>query len=184
LHPNIQNRFAQDPEPGQSIVYEGVMQTVQRSRMGWLFAHLTRIIGNPLTPYAGADIPVEVRLFKKEKRNGVYWQRSYHYPNHKPFVVTSIKKESRKGEMMECVGGGFGMLLKVYAQDMQLHFESYRYFCQFGFIRIPLPHWLTPGKTHVTHKDLNGGNFQFTITMDHDHLGRTFFQDGVFHEKV
>ncbi|MGB9152630.1 MAG: DUF4166 domain-containing protein [Alphaproteobacteria bacterium] len=183
LHPNIQARFARDPKPGEEVVYEGVMQTIRRTRMGWLFAYLTRVIGNPLTPHAGDNIPMEVRLFKREGQTGVFWQRTYHYPERKPYVVTSVKRESKKGEMMECVGGGFGMLLKLYEQDGKLHFESYRYFCQTAGLRIPLPHWLSPGKTHVVHEDLGEGNFKFTISMDHAQLGQTFYQEGIFHER-
>lgn len=180
LNPNIQERFANEPELGEKLVYEGVMQIIRCSKMGSLFAHLTRIIGNPLTPYEGINIPMEVELFKKPAKSGVYWRRIYHYPNKKPYIVTSVKKESCNGEMMECVGGGFGMLLKVYEQDSSLHFESYRYFWKFLFLRIPLPHFISTGKTHVVHSDLGNGDFRFTISMTHKYLGETFYQDGIF----
>ncbi len=183
LNPNIQERFASEPELGENIIYEGVMQTIRCSKMGGLFAHFTRIIGNPLTPYEGKDIPMEVELFKKPNKSGVYWQRTYHYPNKKPYVVTSVKRESYNGKMMECVGGGFGMLLKVYEQDSNLHFESYRYFWKFIGMRIPLPHCITTGKTHVIHTDLGNGDFRFTISMVHKQLGETFYQDGIFRRK-
>lgn len=180
LHPDIRARFLRDPEPGERIVYEGVMQEIRRSGMGWLFAQLTRVIGNPLTPYAGQGVPMRVTLFKKEGRKGVFWERTYFYKGRKPYVITSVKQESEKGEMMECVGGGFGMLLKVYAQDENLHFESTRYFWSFMGLRVPLPHFLAPGKTHVVHENIGRGKFRFTITMRHDLLGETFYQTGTF----
>ncbi len=180
LHPNIQNRFARDPVPGEKIIYTGTMHKVRRSFMGALFAHLTRIIGNPLSPYAGEDVPMDVTLFIKQGKNGVYWQRTYYYEGRKPFVVTSVKRESARGEMMECVGGGFGMLLDVFGEGRELHFKSYLYFCEIAGIRIPLPHWLTPGQTHVIHRDLGNGDFVFRIDMTHKQLGRTFYQEGVF----
>ena len=183
LHPNVQARFDREPDMGETIVYDGVMNDIRRSRMGWLFAVLTRLIGNPLTPLAGKDIPMEVALSKKPGKSGVYWQRSYYYPARKPYVVTSVKRESEAGEMLECVGGGFGMKLRVYAQDGELHFESYRYFWSCLGLRMPLPHWISPGKTHVVHKDLGEGNFMFTISMVHEQLGETFFQQGVFRRK-
>lgn len=183
LHPHIQDRFDREPAAGEIIIYQGIMHDIRRSRMGRLFAELTRVVGNPLTPLAGKDIPMEVALSKKPGRDGVYWQRTYHYPARKPYVVTSIKRESKAGEMLECVGGGFGMKLDVYAKDGDLHFESYRYFWScFGWL-MPLPHWLSPGKTHVIHKDLGSGNFMFTISMVHRQLGETFFQQGIFRRK-
>lgn len=105
------------------------------------------------------------------------------YPGKAPYVVTFIKRESEEGEMLECVGGGFGMKLKVSARNGSLHFESYRYFCTFLGYKVPLPHWLSPGKTHVIHEDLGQGNFRFTISMIHRQLGETFFQSGVFWRK-
>lgn len=48
--------------------------------------------------------------------------------------------------------------------------------------QIPLPHWLSPGETHVSHTDLGGGFFRFTISMDHRQLGRTFYQTGIFRQ--
>ena len=180
LHPNIQKRFERDPQLGERIVYEGVMETIRRSRMGWLFAQLTRVIGNPLTPHAGTNVPMEVTLFKRPNKPGVCWERTYHYANLPIFTVVSVKQESAKGEMMECVGGGFGMLLHVTVQDQHLHFISTRYFWKFLDMRVPLPHWLSLGKTHVVHEDLGSGDFRFTITMEHKQLGETFYQTGVF----
>ncbi|HYD19040.1 MAG TPA: DUF4166 domain-containing protein [Patescibacteria group bacterium] len=180
LHPNIQERFARDPMPGANIVYEGRMEEIRCSRMGKLFAQLTRVIGNPLTPHQGRDVPMRVELIKVPGFPGVCWQRTYFYPRRKPYVVISVKKESAAGELMECVGGGFGMLLDVYAKDGSLHFESTRYFFTFFGRRVPLPHWLAPGRTHVIHEDLGGGDFRFTISMVHGQLGETFYQTGVF----
>ena len=47
LHPSVQQRFSGDPLEGEIIHYQGKIDT-QRSCAGWLFAHLTRIVGNPL----------------------------------------------------------------------------------------------------------------------------------------
>ncbi len=180
LHPAIRERFATEPQPGESILYAGVMEKIECSRAGWLFAQLTRIIGNPLTAFRGTDVKMEVLLQKRPGKRGVYWQRSYFRDGRKPYVVTSVKRESAHGEMLECVGGGFGMVLEVFAKDEALHFKSTRYFWQAGRLRIALPHLLSPGATHVVHEDLSAGNFRFTIRMDHPVLGRTFYQTGVF----
>lgn len=184
LDKNIQERFKKDPQYNETIEYTGVMETIKRSKMGWLFAHLTRIIGNPLSPYEGVNVRMDVLLYKKQNKSGTYWQRTYFYDDKKPFIVTSVKREGKHGEMMECVGGGFGMLLDVYHTGKELHFISTRYFCEALGIRIPLPHWLSPGKTHVIHRDLEDGkNFIFEISMRHKQLGETFYQIGTFHRR-
>lgn len=180
LHPNIQERFRRDPKPGAPVVYEGTMQEIRCSKMGALFAFLTTVIGNPLTRHEGKNVPMRVELLKVVGMPGVFWQRTYFFPNRKPTVILSTKRENEKGEMMECVGGGFGMLLDVFARDQMLHFESTRYFWEVFGRRLPFPHWLAPGKTHVIHEDLGNGEFRFTITMTHKQLGETFYQTGTF----
>ncbi len=178
LHPSVQARFAHEPE--QPVLYEGVMETVHCSRAGWLFAQLTRLIGNPLAAHRGRNIPMQVRLTKREG-GGVWWQRTYGFT--RPFTVISAKRENAKGQLCEYVGMGFGMRLRVYAKDGALHFFSERYFWEIAGRQIPLPYWLSPGQTHVSHTDLGSGDFRFTISMDHRQLGRTFYQTGIFRQR-
>ena len=183
LHPNIQARFSKEPALGKAIIYEGSMQEMRRSFAGWLFASLTKCIGNPLSAYQGNNVPMEVVLFKKPNKEGVFWQRTYFLPDTKPYRVVSTKKQSKQGEMFECVSGGFGMKLNVYEENQSLHFKSYRYFWQLFKFQIPIPHWLTPGQTHVIHKDVGDGFFTYTIKMTHKQFGETFYQHGLFHSK-
>ncbi len=184
LHANIQARFMHDPAENELIHYKGHMDT-RCSRTGWLFAVLTKIIGNPLTPFEGDAIPMDVKLFRCIKRKGVCWQRTYHLPNKKPYTVTSVKSsDSKSKHLLECVGGGFGMVLRVYAENQQLHFKGVHYFFQVGKFRLKLPHFITPGQTHVIHEDKGSGQFRFTIRMTHKQLGETFFQTGLFKRKV
>ncbi|GAA4815847.1 hypothetical protein GCM10011365_01520 [Marinicella pacifica] len=181
LHPNVQKRFNRLPTEDNPILYEGVMERVECSKAGQLFAFLTKVIGNPLSPHQGTDIKMSVQLTSSADKPGVHWKRTYYFPGKAPFSVTSTKKDDR-GKMMEMVGGGFGMFLDVYAENGELHFKSTRYFWKFMRWYLPLPHWLSPGKTHVIHQDLGHGNFRFTITMDHPVLKRTFYQTGIFCE--
>jgi Domain of unknown function (DUF4166) len=47
-------------------------------------------------------------------------------------------------------------------------------------LKIPLPHWLTPGTTHVEHADETDGWFRFTMTVTHPLFGELFYQTGRF----
>lgn len=178
LHPSVRARFAREPAEDAPIIYRGVMETVHCSPAGWLFAQVTRLIGNPLAPDTGRNVPMIVTL--SPRAGGVAWQRLYGF--RKPFRVTSIKRTDAHGRLCEYVGLGFGMRLDVLARDGALHFVSTRYFWELAGRQIPLPHWLSPGRTHVVHSDLGGGYFRFTISMDHKWLGRTFYQTGCFRE--
>jgi len=177
LHPAVQARFAHEPEPGRDVIYEGVMEKVHYSVAGWLFALVTRVIGNPLIAVRGRDIAMTVRLSSRPG-GGVWWRRTYHLA--RPRTVTSAKREDTQGRLCEYVGLGFGMRLDAYVLRGALHFISTRYFWEIAGRQIPLPHWLAPGRTHVVHAEIGGGIFCFTITMDHPWLGRTFYQTGLF----
>jgi hypothetical protein len=45
-----------------------------------------------------------------------------------------------------------------------------------------LPSWLTPGDLTVTHSDLGGGTFRFTLEIIHRRFGRLIRQSAVFRE--
>lgn len=182
LHPNVQARFAHDPAIGTTLDYKGLMDVTYCSPAGKCFALLTRLIGNPLLPLNGLNVPMDVKLMRHPGHDGIFWQRTYHYPDLPAISVVSAKKMDAKGDLMECVGGGFGMKLRLEAENGELHFISDYYFFHLGSWRLPLPHVISPGKTCVTHKDIGQGRFRYSITMTHPWLGVTFFQTGVFRE--
>jgi hypothetical protein len=96
--------------------------------------------------------------------------------------VRSEKRMLAHGELLECVGGGFGMRLTVFEAEGALHFKSRGYFWRLGAWLVPLPALLTPGVAHVVHQDLGDGNFRFVMTIRHALLGTLFYQDGVFRQ--
>jgi hypothetical protein len=49
-------------------------------------------------------------------------------------------------------------------------------------LRLPLPPWLTPGDLTVTHSDLGGGAFRFTLEIVHPRLGKLIRQSAIFRE--
>ena len=85
--------------------------------------------------------------------------------------------------MIEQLGGGFSMRLRVFEKDGRLYFTSKRYnFSLLGW-KIPLPLFLTPGRLEVIHTAEADDQFRFTMTVRHPLLGITFYQDGIFHDE-
>ncbi len=177
----IRKRFAADQSYLGTKIYAGTMQVVHASFIGKIIALFCRLIGTPLAPYIGSNVPTEVRLYKK--RGGVCWERIYAFAGKAPVSVKSVKIPDAKRGLLECVGAGFGMTLNLYEQDRALHFVSTGFFWQAGPVRHPLPDLLSPGAAHVIHTELGGGFFRFTMAIRHKWFGETFFQDGVFSEK-
>jgi hypothetical protein len=175
----IRERFARKPAPGAAICYRGAMQEARCSTVGYVFAQLCRLIGTPLAPHRGSDVPCTVTL-RADARGGIVWERCYRFAAGRLITCRSVKRCVPAGRLIECVGGSVGMWLKLSERDGALHFHSTGYFWEAGAWRLPLPAWLTPGALHVMHADLGGGRFRFFIEIHHPLFGETFRQDGVF----
>ncbi len=182
LEPRIRARFTSDVPGGHVKRYDGIMSEVSCSRAGWLLAQVCRLIGTPLATARGRDVPTCVLVYPDPAGGGSVWDRIYGFPGRAPITVRSSKVLERGQHMVERVGGGFGMWLRVYERDRALHMVSQRYFLELFGRRVFLPHWLTPGTAHVVHSDEGGGNFRFRLTITHRLLGRLFHQDGQFTE--
>lgn len=164
----------------RAVVYQGRM-VVRATAAGWLFAQVCRLIGTPLAPWVGENVPVRVDVHL-DRRGGLAWDRTYDFPGRKPVMVSSAKLMSPRGALMEVVRGGLGMTLAVTVEKSALHFRSQAYFATLGPMRLPLPMLLSPGRAHVIHTDMGGGTFRFTLIFTHPLLGETLFQDGLFRD--
>ena len=180
LAPAVRERFRWKPASGAEIHYAGEMLVVRSSRLGWLMAQLCRLIGTPLAPHRGARVPVTVTLSLDADGAGVVWRRLYRFPGRRAVTCVSVKKAAESEGLIECVGGGIGMWLRLSERAGALYFRSTGYFWTIGRWRVALPDWLTPGALTVVHSDEGQGRFRFVISVVHPFIGETFFQDGVF----
>ena len=180
LHPEIRDRFSIKPAAGASLRYTGVMRRVELSFMGWLFAQFCRLIGTPLAPYRGRDVPMDIRLSPDGGLGGIAWTRIYCFAGREALAVRSTKTRSGRQELTEHIGCGFSMRLSLAEVRGDLHFVSRSYDVTILGVRIRIPHLLTPGTTTVTHEQLSGDRFRFSLAVDHPIFGRTIYQEGEF----
>lgn len=179
LHPEIRERFCATDKDAFAL-YRGSMDYVKLSPAGKVFAHLCRIIGTPLALYCGKNVPIDVQVYVNPKLGGMTWDRYYHYQNKQTNRVRSTKCIDAKLGLIEVVGAGFAMNLKIYEDQGAMGFISTRFFCKIGAWRIPIPSLLTPGKTVVEQRVLDNGHFQFSLHVTHPWLGQVFAQQGCF----
>lgn len=180
LHPEVRARFSQRPAAGHEMRYTGVMYAVELSFMGWLFAQVCRLIGTPLAPRRGANVPMDIRLRRDTELGGVTWTRIYRFPGEGDLEVRSTKSRSGRQELTEHIGCGFSMRLRLSERDGDLVFISQSYDLTIFGASFRIPHWMTPGTATVTHEQLRGDLFRFTLSVDHPVFGRTIYQDGYF----
>lgn len=173
----VQHRFGPHVE-GAHTLYAGRM-VVEASLVGRLIAQACRLIGTPLAPWTGPDVPTAVDVHL-DHRGGLVWARTYSFAGRAPILVSSTKLMDADGALLEVVRGGLGMALTVSVEDGALHFRSRYYFAGIGPLRLRIPDLLTPGRAHVVHRDRGGGTFVFSMDFHHPWLGRTLFQEGLF----
>lgn len=177
----VRERFA---DATSAVDYVGEFETVRASLLGRIIAWTCQIIGTPVAPRTGNNVPAIVHV--GPSRGGVEWRREYRWPGRSPCLVRSTKVIRAAGVLVEELPAGLCMPLDVYEQAGILHFVSRGYYFEVPIpgtrYRVPLrlPKWLSPGTTHVEHADETGGWFRFTMTVTHPFFGEMLYQTGRF----
>jgi hypothetical protein len=179
LPPAVRRRFSAH---AAAVDYVGSFEIVRASLAGWLIAQVARLIGTPVAPHVGRDVPATVRVVPVAR--GVQWLREYRWPRRGTCTVRSTKVIDN-GALIEVLPAFLCMALHVFERDGVLHFVSSHYFFELPLagrrLRIALPSWLSPGTTYVEHIDEAQGWFRFTMRVRHALFGEMFFQTGRFH---
>jgi len=174
LPARVRRRFGAHVE---AICYQGTMD-LYCSPLGRVMAWLAWPLRGPLVPHCAKQLPVEVSVTPQDD-GGIRWTRRLGRQE-----VSSVKSHHPNGGVLERTRGGLAMALDVFEERQALVFQSRRYLCCIGPLRLPLPGWLTPGRCRVEHRDLGAGRFRFTLTMTHPLWGLTFQQTGDFVDPI
>jgi len=178
----IWRRFSKRFADGETVVYVGEIDEASFSRTGWWLAQLARLIGGPLPTGAETKVPMIVTVTEDAASGGQIWTRICARSDGFPQVIHSSKRFAGPTGLEEYVGYGVSMALVISVEHEALLFRSVGYSLQIGGLRLPLPAWLTPGDLTVTHSDLGGGAFRFTLDIVHPRFGRLIRQSAVFRE--
>jgi hypothetical protein len=171
-------------EPVLKVDYVGEFEIVRASRMGRMLAWVCQLIGTPVVPRTGTNVPAIVHVGPASE--GVTWNREYRWPRSNACFVRSTKVIDDDGGLVERLPAGLCMPLDVYEREGTLHFVSRGYYFDLSILRrqrawkLWLPVWASPGTTHVEHIDETNGWFRFTMTVTHPLFGELFYQTGRF----
>jgi hypothetical protein len=178
----IWRRFSTRLGDGKTIVYVGEVDEANCSRIGWWLARAVRVIGGPLPISYETGVPAIVTVTENAQAGGQIWTRIYARNGRFPQVIHSCKRFCGSTGLEEYVGFGVSMALRVCVADDALQFHSAEYSLRIGRLRLALPEWLTPGALTVSHADLGGGEFRFTLEITHPRFGRLLRQSAKFRE--
>jgi hypothetical protein len=178
----VQKRFAKHLAPNTAITYAGEIIESRRTRIGWALAQLARLIGAPLPLHDHTGVPAIVTVTEDTATGGQFWTRLYGAKKGFPQVIHSSKRFAGPTGLEEYLGAGFGIALRVSAQNQALIFHSDHYFVALGPARLRLPGWVSPGALTITHEDRGAGTFAFTLTLRHAWFGEVVRQTALFQE--
>jgi hypothetical protein len=178
----IWRRFSKRFADGETVVYVGEVEEVSFTPIGWWLAQLARVIGGPLPTGTETGVPMVVTVTEDAASGGQIWTRICARSNGFPQVIHSAKRFAGPTGLEEYVGYGVSLALLISVEREALLFRSVGYALQIGWLRLPLPAWLTPGDLTVTHSDLGGGTFRFTLEIVHPRFGKLIRQSAKFRE--
>src|ERR1700710_577309 len=182
LPPAIRQRFSKRLADGRTAIYVGEVIEISFSRIGWWVGQIARLIGGPLPISTDTQVPSIVTVTEDAATSGQVWTRIYARRNGFPQVIHSSKRFAGPTGLEEYLGFGVGMALRIVVNGEALLFRSAGYFVQAGRLKFSLPAFLTPGALTVTHSDLGGGQFQFTLEIVHPRFGMLVRQSAIFKE--
>lgn len=180
----VRARFAKRLKRGGSVSYKGFVQLCRRNAAGWLLAQLCRLIGAPLPLVRDSGTAAVVTVTEDSASGGQIWTRLYARRHGFPQVIHSSKRFAGPTGLEEYLGGGFGIALRVVAQDSGIRFVSDHYFFLLGPWRLWLPRILSPGVLMIDHCDLGAGSFTYSLTLRHRLLGELLHQVVHFFDEV
>jgi len=178
----IWRRFSKRFADGETVVYVGEVEEASFTPLGFWLGQLTRLIGGPLPTGTETGVPMVVTVTEDAASGGQIWTRICARSHGFPQVIHSAKRFAGPTGLEEYVGCGVSMALRISVEHEALVFRSTGYALQIGWLRLPLPPWLTPGDLTVTHADLGGGVFRFTLEIIHPRFGMLIRQSAVFRE--
>jgi hypothetical protein len=184
LPETVQARFGKRLDGGRTATYAGEVVECRMSRLGWLLAQIGRLIGAPLPLSRAAFVPASVCVTEDPASGGQYWTRIYGRRRGFPQVIHSSKRFAGPTGLEEYVGRGFGIALRIVAENGALHFYSDHYFVQLRRLRLRLPRWLEPGALRISHVDCNHGLFAFVLSVRHPRAGELVRQTAMFRERI
>ena len=182
----VRRRFSAQLQPDATRHYRGQVRETYHTRLGLCLANLARLAGGPLPFTRGSTGPAAVVITGNAELGGQVWTRIYARPGTFPQVIHSAKRFMGPTGLEEYrspwCGLGFIMPLELRVIDGALIFDSVAYAVEILGRRIALPRWLAPGRCRITHRDIGGGEFTFTLELNHPRFGLLCRQVATFAE--
>lgn len=141
---------------------------------------IARLMGG-LIDLKGDNMNVRVEKWvKNDNPKALFWKRTIQAPDGKSTVFASRMEYQKDNELIEFIGGGFGLYLKLTVENNNLVYRSNGHLWQIGKLRFPIPDVLFLGHATITEKAISAKQFELDFTIKHPLFGATYRYGGVF----
>lgn len=171
-------RFSHRLADCRTASFSGRVVECRMSAAGWVLAQLARLIGGPLPTSRAVGVPAAVAVTEDASAGGQFWTRIYGRRRGFPQVIHSSKRFAGPTGLLEYVGRGFAIALRLETGERTLDFVSDHY----RWRERRIPGWLSPGELRVSHLDFGGGAFAFRLVLCHPWLGELIRQNVHFRD--
>ncbi|MGZ4970656.1 MAG: DUF4166 domain-containing protein [Methylobacter sp.] len=176
--PAVIQRHYQINEPGQAIVVTGKM-TIDYPHRLMPVLKLLRLLG-ALVDLKGEHMTVQVKKWRHTDPSILYWQRHIQAATGKRCLFASRMVWQQDHELIELVGMGFGIRLKLSVEQGKLIYRSHGHLLKIGPLTISIPDTLLLGHAVITEQALSEDSFLLDFQIVHPIWGKTYYYGGVF----
>lgn len=178
LAPVIQRHYQlSDTENISSVVF-GIMR-IDYPGLIKPVLFLARLMG-ALIDLKGDAMQVTVKKWVTHSSSTLYWRRDIQAPNGKTTVFASRMEYRQANELIELVGFGFGIRLKVSVEDGQLIYRSNGHLWKCGFVTVPIADVLFLGHATIIEIPIDDNTFELDFKIIHPLFGKTYEYGGLF----
>lgn len=176
--PAVIQRHYQITAPQQAIVVTGNM-TVDYPRRLTPVLKLLRLLG-ALVDLKGEQMAVQVKKWQQTDPSVLYWQRHIQDAGGKQCRFASRMVWQRDHELIELVGMGFGIRLKLSVEQGKLIYRSHGHLLKLGPLTLPIPDSLLLGSAVISEQALSEDSFLLDFQIIHPLWGKTYYYGGIF----
>lgn len=174
----MKRHYANRPYSSDRGVVDGVMD-VESSPIGRVLAPFFKLSGT-LVPYEGRDVPAKVEFLSNPSSNGLHFNRTFYFPNKKPYEFRSVMLPMGGNEMAEVMRFGLYWHLAFIWTGTKVILEHRGYGVHWFGEFIPLPLALFMGKGYADETPINDDSFSMSMKIVHPIWGMVFGYSGIF----
>jgi hypothetical protein len=176
--PAVIQRHYQITAPQQAIVVTGNM-AIDYPRPLTPALKLLRLLG-ALVDLKGEQMAVQVRKWQQTDPSVLYWHRHIQAPNGKQCQFASRMVWEQDHELIELVGMGFGIRLKLSVEQGKLIYRSQGHLLKLGPLTLPILDNLLLGSAIISEQALSEDTFLLDFQIVHPLWGKTYYYGGIF----